>query len=511
MTTDFSSASIAKRLWRDVHDVRFESFGCAVRGLHADDESRTACSRCSTIPATANSLSAKEAVPFDDDRGRPSAQTTRGWPHRRWVIPEVGLHRANAPAIEAGDVQAWFRDGACHRDNAPAIVHEGGNVIRVSDGLPHREGAPAVAWGGDWEWWRDGALHRDDGPARYTQYCGYEYFAHGEAVSRMDLWCRWVALHTDIDEANGKASSWLAMVELKDDESATFPTPDPSWVAVAQAMHPNVVRAAPASASTRREALAGDGFDPSLASPKAELWPPRVMHGTPPVRSVEYERAAFRAALGSFQHATSLGEELSEDDFVRRWCDPDMRRNYISADVQHDPEAVEFAVNGVARYVMRRGLDRLAKLDRSDPPLYRRVRHAALCHDHAGSLAREYLTAGGFPELAPPWAPDKAIADPVERAFEFAARCIAGGVDDILARAWATGMVVAAGLDKQPFWWAGDTCNDPSDEWLAPRRSLATDFYARAVTDLRRGRDATRFMFLVARVYSARSSVADRM
>jgi hypothetical protein len=457
-------------------------------------------------------LAIAEAVPFDDDRGKPSEQTNHGWPHRRWVVPSVGLHRIDAPAVEAGDVQAWFRDGVCHRDNAPAIVHEGGNSIWVQEGLPHREGAPAVAWGGDWEWWHNGVLHRDDGPARCTLYCGYEYFVHGESVSRMDLWCRWVALHTEISEANKVAGRWLASVELPDDEDAPFPIPDPCWVAVAHAMYPNPEYSATERVSPTSEVLEERRLDPSLASPEAPLWPLSVMARTPPVRAVGYERDAFRALLHLSQPAMCVASGAAGEDFLKRWSAPSRSRSdYVFADVQHDAAAVEFAVHGSARYVLRRGLDRLADVDGSEPPLYRRVRHAAVCHDHAGSLVYEYLKTGGLPELPQPWAPDDAIADPVERAFDFAARCIAGGVDDILARAWATGMVVAAGFDKQPFWWGGDTCNDPSDEWLAPRRSIATDFYARAVTDLRERHDATRFMLLVARVYSARSSVADRM
>lgn len=88
------------------------------------------------------------------------------------------LHNENEPAVEIGDIKAWYIFGKLHREDAPAY-QSASEIEWWRDGKLHRENGPAVVRPGREEWWRNGKLHRENGPA--VVVCGREeWWFNGE-------------------------------------------------------------------------------------------------------------------------------------------------------------------------------------------------------------------------------------------------------------------------------------------------------------------------------------------
>ncbi len=468
--------------------------------MHATDLEALACPRCaldSTDPA-------EDTVPvaFTDDRPPTTtmvATAIKTWEHQRWVRPGGILHRDKGPAVESEALNAWFEDGLLHREGAPAIVRDATHFAWARHGKPHRDDGPAIVWGDEYEWWKDGLCHRVDGPAGGGQ--GWtKYSLDGETVTRFEAWSRWVAAHSEIEPTNSSAAAFLA--EVLGETDGTFPTVDPLLVAVALAMNPDPLGGYSSHASTASSGMR-DEFPPevaALAAPDHPLWPGRHL---PPAE----QRRALRYNVGVFERRIREAEHLGHfaprpGTFVDRWeSDVTYSRTIPAcqqADLNLDAQTLAW---GSDIAMGSRTTRRSQGGAREKSPVERRAQYVEAVDDHAGAIAHAHTTSGGFPSLPDLLGPSDRISDPIERAFEFAAQAIASGVCDILARAWATGIVVAAGYPKVPLWWGGDVTIDGRDYGLWPRRTLASDYYAQALHDLRERADATRFMDLVGRCY----------
>jgi hypothetical protein len=71
------------------------------------------------------------------------------------------LHCVDGPAVFSDDTKEYYRQGARHRENGPAVLITKDNYIRAEwwiDGKLHRENKPAVIDSeGTVEYWKDGS------------------------------------------------------------------------------------------------------------------------------------------------------------------------------------------------------------------------------------------------------------------------------------------------------------------------------------------------------------------
>ncbi|MFW2512240.1 hypothetical protein ACNI3K_00495 [Demequina sp. SO4-13] len=227
---------------------------------------------------------------------------------------------------------------------------------------------------------------------------------------------------------------------------------------------------------------------------------------------VRYDQHAFRRTVGisglntvplatgfEFESAWDLGER----DY--RWEGAlTQTTTSLKADLALDATAITFGCEpkAAARW---RNVDESFASDKplAEQVLARRMRHIYVCHDAAAALAQAHLTTGGFPNLAGHFGPDGSVPCVYERAATFAARAIAAGVDDVLARSWSSAIIVAAGLSR-PRWYLSHMARDVVvGSPLVPRATDLSRFYSVALRDLRERGDGTRFMTLAARVYAA--------
>jgi hypothetical protein len=390
-------------------------------------------------------------------------------------------------------------DGLCHRDDGPAIVRDTAHLAWFRHGKPHRDDGPAIVWGDEYEWWQDGVCHRVDGPAGGAKnWTKYSLF--GETMSRFEAWSYWVSTRSEVDAGNEGAAAFHA--QALGESGDVFPDVPNDYATVALAMHPNPRYAARDQASVTTPGLREE-FAPeivALAAPEHPLWPGRHLPTADQRKPLRYNQGLFGRRV---REGGSVGRLASRPgSFVERWgSDCSYSRDIPGcqqADLKLDEQTLAWG-SDVAPGGRSRG--RFDEATRVKSPVERRAEYVEIINDHAGALAHVHATTGGFPSLPDLLGPDDRISDPVERSFEFAAQAIACGVDDILARAWATGMVVAAGYPKVPLAWGGDTTITDADYGLWPRRTLASDHYAQALQDLRERDDASRFMDLVGRCY----------
>jgi hypothetical protein len=60
----------------------------------------------------------------------------------------------------------WYRNGALHREDGPAIEYFNGTKLWYQDGQLHRENGPALEYSdGTKYWYKNGKRHRENGPA----------------------------------------------------------------------------------------------------------------------------------------------------------------------------------------------------------------------------------------------------------------------------------------------------------------------------------------------------------
>ena len=60
----------------------------------------------------------------------------------------------------------WYKNGALHREDGPAMEYPDGSKVWIVNGNFHRDDGPAVEYSnGDKTWWVNGLRHREDGPA----------------------------------------------------------------------------------------------------------------------------------------------------------------------------------------------------------------------------------------------------------------------------------------------------------------------------------------------------------
>ena len=85
----------------------------------------------------------------------------------------------------------WFKNGIFHRKDGPAVSSGWGYEAYYVYGKPHRIGGPAIIWpnvhNGSTsrkEWWVDGVLHRDDGPAIIRSDGTKEWWANGKCIKK---------------------------------------------------------------------------------------------------------------------------------------------------------------------------------------------------------------------------------------------------------------------------------------------------------------------------------------
>ncbi len=216
---------------------------------------------------------------------------------------------------------------------------------------------------------------------------------------------------------------------------------------------------------------------------------------------IRYDVAAVRRLLGVTGVGVSpLGRVAAFDAL---WAPAEWARDvgtardpYVDADMSLDATSVEWAVSWPHRgsFVLDGMPDRMGEQVRRS-----RMRAIMAAHASAYALGRSHLADGGFPHLPGHLSPDPSVECVVERALAFAAGAIVGGVDDVLARAWASAIIVAHGLER-PVWEI-----DPAmyaskfDSFLWSRETHQSRYYAQAINDLRKRGDATRFMTFTSR------------
>jgi len=99
--------------------------------------------------------------------------TIHGKRHRE----EKELNRILPAYIKSDEVQYWYKNGNCHRDDLddngrvlPVIIWNDGTQIWGKNGKLHRDDRdengrvlPAIIWSnGGQEWYKNGKMHRDD-------------------------------------------------------------------------------------------------------------------------------------------------------------------------------------------------------------------------------------------------------------------------------------------------------------------------------------------------------------
>lgn len=511
---------------------RFDAFGCTKRGAHTDDTERERCVACAVESGRVDNP--KDTIALVDDRGSVAhleggAETP--WEHTRYFRPGVGLHRENGPAIDSAGLRAWFSRGVCTRADDPAIEWGDGHYAWFTAGRLHRIGGPAVSRERSTEYRVEGRLHRTDGPARSTlatwpphgsakPEVWHDFALDGALVSRELAWAAWVSNHTTIERSNWYALEFLnATINGSEPADAAFLPISASAATLALALHPSlevgaeeappeVICPGPGTAAVDRVR-----FEPADEF-TSRITPEQLLPSSSARRDLHYDADAFRRRIAD---AKRLGTLRSGSADVRAtWRDPLAGRgplrtgSYISADLEIDADLVAF---GVDRMVLRRLFDEeliatYKEFGGALPPATLRYWLASAAHKYAEQLAVAYAAHGGFVEVSGRLAPLASIACDIERAFEFAAQNIADGVDHMVARSWATALVVASGYPKVPLRWGGNTPLDSAYTGTLPDPSLASNYYAKALDDLRERADARRFMDYVSRCYRWPSGAA---
>lgn len=216
---------------------------------------------------------------------------------------------------------------------------------------------------------------------------------------------------------------------------------------------------------------------------------------------IGYDVAAVRRRLGV--RGVGICPLSHVEAFDALWVPAELARDvgtahdpYVDADMNLDATSVEWAVSWPHRgsFVLDGMPERMGEQVRRS-----RMRAIMAAHASAYALGRAHLADGGFPHLPGHLTPDPSIDCVVERALVFAAGAIAGGVDDVLARAWASAIIVAHGLER-PSWEIDPVMYASTfDSFLWSRETHQSVFYAQAIDDLRERGDATRFMTSTSR------------
>jgi len=96
-------------------------------------------------------------------------------PEARYWYKDGALHRHEGPAVERGSGgEEWWLNGKRHRKRGPAIT----NVF---------EGQPSTAEVVHQQWFQHGKLHREDGPA-ILYFSGREVYALDNMQMSYDEW-----------------------------------------------------------------------------------------------------------------------------------------------------------------------------------------------------------------------------------------------------------------------------------------------------------------------------------
>lgn|GEM_PF-1726145 len=517
--------AMTERVLGQLISPRFDAFGCSKRGSHTDDAERERCFACAVESGRVDNP--KDTIALVDDRGSVAhldggAETP--WEHTRFFKPGVGLHRTDGPAIQSEGLRAWFVEGVCTRTDGPAIEWSDGHYAWFTAGRLHRIGGPAVSRDRSTEYRVDGRLHREDGPARSTvatwpphgsakPEVWHDFALEGVLVTRKDAWSAWVEKHTTIERSNWYAIDFLdETINGGRPADATFMPIEASAATLALALFPSMefgAKEAPPKVAPPAPAIAAVDRVPFEPADEftSRITPEQLLPSSSARRDLRYDADAFRRRITQAKRLGTL--RRGGTDVRAAWRNPLAGRgplragDYVSADLEIDADLVAF---GVDRMALRRVFDEeliatYKELGGALPPATLRYWLASAAHKYAEQLAVAYAAHGGFVEVSGRLAPLASIACDIERAFEFAAQNIAAGVDAIVARSWATALVVASGYPKAPLRWGGNTPLDSAHTGTLPDPSLASDFYAKALEDLREHADATRFMDYVSRCY----------
>lgn len=94
----------------------------------------------------------------------PAIQYTNG---NEYWYQRGQLHRTDGPAINLTiGTKYWYVKGQLHREDGPAIDHANGTKYWYLNGKQHRDDGPAMIYPtGIRYWFKDGKCHREDGPA----------------------------------------------------------------------------------------------------------------------------------------------------------------------------------------------------------------------------------------------------------------------------------------------------------------------------------------------------------
>jgi hypothetical protein len=419
-------------------------------------------------------------------------------------------------------VRGWFVDGVCHREGAPALEWGEGYWAWFHHGKIHRVGGPALNWEDTEDWWTDGRLHRGDGPARFIKpaarnrpwiYRGrcHEYALDGQLSNRQEVLARWVASKTSVAADNKEAIEFLdSGTNGSDAGDAPFVPLDPELVELALLLHDNV------DASPRQEAPAGsaavtssglvDYQPPSMPDLDSPLSPQRLLPAAQERRDIVYDAVTFGRRIAEAHRLGKL--KRLDTDATGRWAEALelngllSHKAYVAADLAMDRDVIAVGLRIQDTHLVLDPHAILKQIANGEPLSHtaRRYWHADRSYEYAGQLLQAFADSGGFPTLSGRLAPLPSIDCPIERAFEFAAQAISIGVDDIVARSWATAMVVAHGYDVIPLKWRGESTSIGVRR-VTPAPTLASDYYAQALEDLRERSDGSRFMDLVSKCY----------
>ena len=449
--------------------------GCPVRGLHVTDAETADCEAC--VRSTTPSDEPVELVfdPVHRERqsifriDTPDLTVPREQMRVSW-LPGVGPHRQDGPAVVWGEVELWCSDGLVHRDGAPALV----------------------MW--DYEvWFERGRVHRIDGPAVLCDW-DRRWVHHGEQIDEHKAWIRFLWERAGVVPDNYGAHR-LVGAHPDYTSEGTFRQPDPKRVAAMLRVSPNLGDHEP-----RTEEVVDP--QPREVDETHPFHPDRTLAAlVGPLPRIAYDRDNVRRRL----------EVAERHGTLRRWARPvdgvlgqvHERRDHVGQLLRLDPISQTWAE--VDRGSLLYGI-----LGR-DP---RRELHTGVAYraetvrdmvDQACDLVVVHHATGGWP-AGQAHQPDSSIELPVERAFEFAGRLIAAGVDHALAVAWAWGIAAAHGYElREPYLGVSprDDCGNPRlDEGLRPPRTPLSEYYAAALEGLRECQDGHRFMDLMVRTYT---------
>lgn len=102
---------------------------------------------------------------------------------------EGALHREDGPAIEWHDgSKAWLLNNEYHREDGPAKEMSDGYKAWYTNGKLHRENGPAVEHKGGYKaWYINGELHRENGPAIVWADGPRAWYVHGVQKTEAQL------------------------------------------------------------------------------------------------------------------------------------------------------------------------------------------------------------------------------------------------------------------------------------------------------------------------------------